>query len=74
MTTKIEIPFESAESAKNLIGKTLVNKAGKEIRIISWQGTEYTLEVGGVQAIYQVMIILDQISKGLMEIKNENQN
>jgi len=63
-----EIKSESMESAKALVGKTLLVKGGRRALIKSWTGRDYQIEVDGKTASYPVMVILQQIQKGLMKI------
>lgn len=70
--TKHTIPFEAAESAKNLVGKTLARKDGKEVEITEWNSdNEYIITdtASGKQGNYPVMTILDAITREMFTVK-----
>lgn len=68
MNNQYEIKFDQAEAAKELVGKTLIAKGGKLVLVEKWEGQNYTVKVGDKKAGYPVVVILDQIRRGLMSI------
>lgn len=68
MSEKIQIPWESQESAKALVGKTLQTKDGRKVFIAKMEGTEYTVQMGDKQAQYQVMHIIGAIVREQMKV------
>jgi len=62
------IPFENAESARSLIGKTLRSRDPKNINaleIVKWIGQNYVLRVNGVDdyKVTPVMWVLQNLNK-----------
>jgi hypothetical protein len=69
MNNPYEIPFESAESAKNLVGKTLVGN-GNEIKVLEWVGQNYKLQMpNGEIKETPVMWVLQNVNQNKITVK-----
>jgi hypothetical protein len=71
MTTNnpYEIPFENAEAAKSLVGKTLTGN-GNEIKVLEWVGQNYKLQMpnGDIKET-PVMWVLQNVSQNKITVK-----
>ncbi len=67
--TGYEISFEKAESAKELIGKTLCGN-GNEIKVLEWIGQNYKLQMpdGSIRET-PVVWVLQNIAQGKITVK-----
>ena len=63
-----EIKFEQAESAKKLVGKTMLLPDGRKVEVIRWEGQNYILRIGDKEATYPVATILDQVAKNIFKV------
>jgi hypothetical protein len=70
-TDPYEIPFEKAESVKNLVGKTLVTTDGRNLNIIRWEGKNLIIAdpASGKEGAYPAMFILDRIDRNHFSVK-----
>lgn len=62
-TTVYEIPFESMESAKGLVDKTITGPNGKSFEVIAWVKQSYVVRIGDQYHTQPVMYILSNLSK-----------
>jgi arabinogalactan endo-1,4-beta-galactosidase len=71
MENAYEIKFEQAESIKDLVGKTLVTKDGRELNIARWEGQNLIVSdpATGKEGAYPAVFILDQIARGNFSTK-----
>jgi hypothetical protein len=71
MTTGYEIPFEKAETVKNLVGKTLITPDGRNLNITRWEGQNLTITdpVTGKEGVYPAVVILDRINRKQFTVK-----
>lgn len=66
-----EIPFERAESVKNLVGKTLVTNDERSLDIVRWEGRDLIISdpASGKEGAYPAMFILDRINRKVFAVK-----
>jgi len=64
-----EIKIEQAESAKNLVGKTLMIADGRKIQVLRWEGQNYIMGIDGKEGSYPVVVILDKIAKNIFKVQ-----
>lgn len=71
MTDPYEIPFECAASIKNLVGKTLVTKDGRNLNINRWEGKNLIIAdpASGKEGSFPAMYILDRITRNFFSVK-----
>lgn len=65
------IPFEYANSVKNLVGKTLTTKDGRNLIVTKWVGTNLIISdpATGKEGTYPAMTIIDQITRKNLTVK-----
>lgn len=64
------IPFESGETVKNLVGKTLINaKNGKETQVVRWEGSNLIITDGTKELPAPAMTIVEYVKHGLLIVK-----